>query len=283
MAEVCIISRRGDAGPIAGHIINYLTQTFGTDDVTGNHIPIDAGQDARDVLSRRVSNAYLVLVIIGRSFFTDNRLTSPTDPVRFAVDAALRRNQMIVPLLVDGAVMPPPHELPVGLDALAYRGAVPVRDVPDFQRDMESVTYTVRQAVSAGKQHVAPAPHSAPAYPPQPAPVYHQQQPVTPVRSASGSGAAGAALRVATAPARATGRGCGWLLTHILAPMIATTLGRVVSAVFGLIFSGISLLFTYSLVQNGFDVSAAVDATLIQIADIFELIRTFIETQLGGT
>lgn len=275
MAELFIISRAGDADHMTGHIINYLTQTFGTDDVTGTHIPVTVGADVRAEYEQRLSRGHAVAVLIGRRFFETNALTNPVDAVRLALTSALRRQTVVIPVLIDGAILPDPRQLPTGLDALAYRSPMSVRDVPDFQRDMEELTGAIRQAVMAGRTTAAPR---QPTPPPAVAAVpqsYHQPAP-TPQKS-SGGGAASTAFKVATAPVRGAGRGCGWMLTYIFAPLLATLIGRIFATIFGLASTALSAMFAFAMIQSGGDFNAAFDIVFTQLGDIIAQIRQFIE------
>ncbi len=66
----------------------------------------------------------------------ERRLDNPTDFVRIEIESALQQEKPVVPLLVQGAVIPPEAELPKSLKMLAYRNATQVRPDPDFRNDM---------------------------------------------------------------------------------------------------------------------------------------------------
>lgn len=51
------------------------------------------------------------------------RLNNPQDFVRLEVEAALRRDIPLIPVLVSGATMPRPEDLPASLEGLAWRHA----------------------------------------------------------------------------------------------------------------------------------------------------------------
>jgi hypothetical protein len=54
-------------------------------------------------------------------------LEDPNDFVRLEIEAALKRNVRIIPILVDGASMPRVDELPAGLAGLVRRQALELR------------------------------------------------------------------------------------------------------------------------------------------------------------
>jgi hypothetical protein len=90
------------------------------------------------------------------------RLEDPEDFVHLEVQAALRRDIQVIPVLVEDAVMPGADELPPGLAGLARRNAHELSDARwsyDTDRLIEAIELRARAA--------APAP--APASPPAPA------------------------------------------------------------------------------------------------------------------
>jgi hypothetical protein len=60
------------------------------------------------------------------------RLDDPTDFVRIEVTSALAREIPVMPVRVDGATMPPAHQLPHEIADLASRNGVKVRGGRDF-------------------------------------------------------------------------------------------------------------------------------------------------------
>jgi hypothetical protein len=54
------------------------------------------------------------------------RLSNPDDFVRLEIATALKRNVRVIPVLVDGAPMPRPNDLPDDLKSLVRRQAIPI-------------------------------------------------------------------------------------------------------------------------------------------------------------
>src|SRR5271166_5221196 len=73
---------------------------------------IDLGVDWYNVLTDRVGACDALVAVIGRNWLStadkDNRrrLDDPDDFVRIEIEAALKRNVRVIPVLVDGAAMP---------------------------------------------------------------------------------------------------------------------------------------------------------------------------------
>ena len=72
----------------------------------------------------------VLLALIGDQWLTttdangQRRIDDPDDFVRLEIQAALTRNVLIIPILVDGAKMPRAEDLPAGLAGLARRQAL---------------------------------------------------------------------------------------------------------------------------------------------------------------
>jgi hypothetical protein len=79
-----------------------------------------------------------MFVVIGRGWFgaEPSRLHDPSDLVRIEIMSALRRTIPLVPVLVDGAQIPPPDQLPDEIRELSRRQGAVIRHDPDFHNDV---------------------------------------------------------------------------------------------------------------------------------------------------
>src|SRR6516162_7034312 len=88
---------------------------------------IALGRDFRSVLQETTASCDLMLVRIGRNWADAKdeggrtRLENPADYVRLEIEAALRRDIAVTPVLVQGAHMPTPEDLPSEIRDLSYR------------------------------------------------------------------------------------------------------------------------------------------------------------------
>ena len=73
------------------------------------------------------------------------RLDDPADFVRLEIEAALKRDIPVIPVLVDNVSPPKADQLPESLGSLAYRQAIPIRPPPDFQHDVERLIRDVER------------------------------------------------------------------------------------------------------------------------------------------
>src|SRR5262245_33190491 len=129
MGAVFVSYRRGDAEGQARALSLELVKLLGKDSVFMDVDGIALGRDFRQVLQQRLDSCDVMLVLIGPGWLEakdgsgTRRLESPTDFVRQEIAAALKRNIPVIPVLVQGAQLPPPERLPDDLKALPYRNA----------------------------------------------------------------------------------------------------------------------------------------------------------------
>lgn len=140
--KIFISYRRNDSADIAGRIYDRLIQDFDKSSVFKDVDSLRAGFDFRVILDEALKNCDVFLAIIGDQWLEIQnpdgirRLNDQRDFVRMEIEAALERNIPVIPVLVQGAAMPSPLELPLSIRNLAYRQALPVRHDPDFHTDM---------------------------------------------------------------------------------------------------------------------------------------------------
>ncbi|MEP7286459.1 MAG: TIR domain-containing protein [Chloroflexota bacterium] len=149
---IFISYRRQDNISMIGRINDQLVATFGEKDVFKDMEDIPAGADFRVVLGKALDSSRIVLAIIGQHWLTMTdaaglrRLDNPNDFVRIEIETALKHpNLVVIPVLIDNAVMPPANQLPDSLRELAYRNAMVVRNDPDFHHDIEGLTAQIKQ------------------------------------------------------------------------------------------------------------------------------------------
>ena len=134
MPGVFISYRRDDTAGYAGRLYDALTAHFGKEHVFIDIDSIGAGQNFADVIERQIASCSVVIVLIGKAWLTSTdehrarRLDNPHDFVRLEVASALRRKLPVIPVLVGGAKMPHPEDLPAPLAPLAYLNAIEIFD-----------------------------------------------------------------------------------------------------------------------------------------------------------
>lgn len=131
--RIFISYRRADTEGYAGRLEDALGQFFGRRRVVRDIGSIDPGQDFRQKSEEMAAGASALIVLIGPRWLEPAsggvpRLHEPGDLVAAEIRAGLAGGQAIVPVLVQGAVMPREDELPEALRPLARRNAVSVSD-----------------------------------------------------------------------------------------------------------------------------------------------------------
>ena len=92
-------------------------------------VDLGTGEDYREVITRTIRSASVVAVIISPDWLRaagddgKRRLDDPNDFVRIEIAAALSASMMVVPVLVNGATMPPFESLPTDLGYRPSAGA----------------------------------------------------------------------------------------------------------------------------------------------------------------
>jgi len=167
MPVIFISYRREDSAGHAGRLFDRLRQHFGSDRVFLDVVGIEAGVDFVETIDQAVGSCDVLLAVIGREWLTCHdkqgrrRLDEPNDFIRTEITSALKRNVRVVPVLVEGAEMPPTDELPEELKRLTRRQAVELRD-SRWDADVEAlIAALARDTAGAGKDRSRPAPPRA--------------------------------------------------------------------------------------------------------------------------
>jgi hypothetical protein len=143
MSKILISYRRDDSADVAGRIYDRLIQQFGRDGVFKDIDSIPFGVDFRTYLDAQVAKCDVFLAVIGPNWMKIKgrkgkcRLEEPQDYVRIEIESALKREILVIPLLVSGASIPEADKLPVSIQKLTYRNGIAIRVDPDFHRDMD--------------------------------------------------------------------------------------------------------------------------------------------------
>lgn len=171
--SIFISYRRRDSVDITGRIHDRLVAQFGADSVFKDVDAIPFGADFRRHLEREVSHCPVMLAIIGPTWLSTSdtsgqrRLDDPFDWVRVEIEAALKRDSLVIPVLVGGAELPQDDLLPASLKGLAYRQSAVVRHDPDFHSDMDRLLQRIESVFSIltlkkAEAPAAPVPEATP-------------------------------------------------------------------------------------------------------------------------
>lgn len=144
MSNIFISYRREDAAPWAGRICDRLEAAFGANHVFMDVQDIAPGTDFVEAIESRVASCEVLIAVIGPKWLDTLRARAQdSDYVEHEIQAALRRNVRVVPVLVGGAKLPAERDLPAGLSTLARRQAVELRDSA-FDQDVTEFVAAMR-------------------------------------------------------------------------------------------------------------------------------------------
>jgi len=162
LGGVFICYRREDSGGFAGRIYDRLTSSLGRENVFFDVDSIAPGLDFVDTLSERVGRCDALVAVIGKTWLSSadadkkRRLDDPNDFVRIEIEAALNRGVRVIPVLVDGAILPKREDLPASIDKLTRRQGIEISharfdsDVENLIRALSELEDEVRQRAPAG-------------------------------------------------------------------------------------------------------------------------------------
>jgi uncharacterized membrane protein YhaH (DUF805 family) len=159
--RIFISYRRSDDQSAAGRLYDRLLQHFDREQLFMDVDAIEPGVDFVKSLDEQLANCIAFIAVIGPRWLTarDNdgnpRLDNPTDYVRLEIEAALKRDIRVIPVLVDGASMPRSSDLPSSLQALARRQAVEIAH-HRFVADGDDLARNIKRALGVATTPYSP-------------------------------------------------------------------------------------------------------------------------------
>jgi hypothetical protein len=145
--------RRQESSHLAGRLYDRLADRFGERQVFIDVDTIEPGVDFAEEIFRAVAACQVLLAIIGPHWLTaadergGRRLDDPDDIVRLEIEAALARDVRVIPLLIEGAVMPRQGALPESLAGLTRRNALLIRH-ESFRSDVGRLITAIERVLA---------------------------------------------------------------------------------------------------------------------------------------
>jgi TIR domain len=128
--KVFICYRREETAAHAGRLYDAMVARFGEGNVFMD-VDMPPGVDFVERITAAVSACQVLIAVIGPAWATleddrgEARIADPNDFVRLEVETSLRRPELtLIPVLVAGARMPRPEDLPAELQAITRRNAL---------------------------------------------------------------------------------------------------------------------------------------------------------------
>ncbi|HZP86098.1 MAG TPA: toll/interleukin-1 receptor domain-containing protein [Burkholderiales bacterium] len=160
MPKIFISYRRDDSAGFTGRLSDRLAAHYGAGNVFRDIEDIRAGEDFVHALNRALAECDVVVAVIGPRWIgarSDGtaRIEAPDDTLRLEIRTALERNLRVIPVLVDGAVMPTAKGLPTDLTELSRRQAIVLSD-RTWDNDIEALQQAIGTLEPAGARSDPP-------------------------------------------------------------------------------------------------------------------------------
>ncbi len=153
--KIVLSYRRSDSDVITGRIRDKLASYYGEDSVFMDIDSIPLGFDYRKQIKDALLENKIFIVVIGPKWLGARdkgaRINEENDPVRIEVETALQQGLPIIPVLVSGAKMPEPTELPQSLQNLCYLNAAEVDGGRDFHQHMDRLILATDRILKASE------------------------------------------------------------------------------------------------------------------------------------
>lgn len=134
MRKIIISYRRADSDAIAGRIKDRLASHFGESSIFMDIDSIPFGTDFRDYIRDALFDSDVLVAVVGPKWLGPGkgahlRIKEENDPIRIEVETALDRGIAVIPVLVNGALMPKPANCRRRWQTL--HSGMPPRLIPD--------------------------------------------------------------------------------------------------------------------------------------------------------
>ena len=154
--KIFISYRREDSAGYAGRVRDRLVDKLGKSifmDV--DNIPL--GTNFVKALQEEVGTCNALLAVIGEDWLDvrdkngRRRLDNPSDSVRVEIGTALQRGIPVIPILLEGTVIPSADQLPEDLQELSLRNGINVHHA-SFQADMDRLIQGLKRQSQRGNR-----------------------------------------------------------------------------------------------------------------------------------
>lgn len=237
MSGVFISYRREDSSYIAGRLHDRLADALGPELIFRDVDAMKPGADFTERIGEAVGSCEALLAVIGKDWLSargprgGRRIDEPRDWVRLEIAAALARDILVVPVLVENARMPTEDELPEDLRPLARRNAMDLTD-HRWREDTENLLQVIREVIPDSELPSA-APPAKTTEGPRGAPLGRAR---SEGRSGSDPGSEGRSSPGAIGAARRWWSGLsalGKLGVGLLAVVVVVGIGGIIDGLFG--------------------------------------------------
>jgi len=159
VATIFLSYRRQDSADICDRLSDHLCRRYGRERVFRDVSTILVGSAFPQALRLALEDCRAMVVVIGPDWLNARdargmrRLDDPLDWVRIEVATGLREGKLVIPVLVRGASLPAPQDLPEDLHLLAECHPIVLRSGPLFLSDMDGLFHALGSTARGGPPH----------------------------------------------------------------------------------------------------------------------------------
>jgi hypothetical protein len=150
--QIFISYRREESRWSARSLYDRLSAHFDRKQIFMDIDAIAPGADFFEAIEKRVGECDVLIAVIGTHWLTSKdehdgrRLDNPDDLLRMEIATALKRAIRVIPVLVDGALMPRSIDLPDDLKSLVRRNSLRIGDI-SFDDDCRRLTAAIEEVL----------------------------------------------------------------------------------------------------------------------------------------
>jgi len=156
MPKIFVSYRRKGSEAVTGRIVDRLISHYGEESIFIDIDDIPIGADFRQHINEVLQQCDIMIAVIGPRWAGSAKkggvnIQHENDWVRLEIETALKREVLIIPTLVEGAMMPKALDLPASLKDFAYRNAATVGGGKDFNTHVQQLIRSIDLSVAARK------------------------------------------------------------------------------------------------------------------------------------
>lgn len=137
---VFISYRRNEAAAYARGLYDRFVKSFGAEKVFLDLKNVGLGEDFVEAITAAAESCSVMIALISPRWSRGSGAQAELDDyVRLEVSKALGRKIRVIPILIQGASMPAPKDLPEDLSPLVRRNALALSDDARWERDVEDL------------------------------------------------------------------------------------------------------------------------------------------------
>jgi hypothetical protein len=166
VTKIAISYRRTDSDA-TGRLFDRLALKYGRGSVFRDIDSVPFGSDFRKAIDEALKDADVFIAVVGPNWrgvgeVGKARINDESDLVRIEVETALKRDIPVIPVLVGGASMPQPTELPDSLRDFSFRNAAGIDSGRNFDADVKRLIRSMDRVIQsaaarAGTQNASPS------------------------------------------------------------------------------------------------------------------------------